>query len=200
MKVVSAGKSCQVKSVTAISCHEHDLLPCPHPGALVYSDSMKRTITATLIALALSANAPGQTLPEDISPDTPPIHYDLPVPEVRFNDRAVMFQASLYPDFYRTHSVRRDMRWVREQDTALMNFWDTRGDSVLWLLTQYSGLDWVEDKFDLFVLRYYPSFGGADPLVIPIGAMRQGPLAIAAPEGSLQQFNVIYQLAGCPAV
>jgi len=128
---------------------------------------MKRTITATLIALALSANAPGQTLPEDISPDTPPIHYDLPVPEVRFNDRAVMFQASLYPDFYRTHSVRRDMRWVREQDTALMNFWDTRGDSVLWLLTQYSGLDWVEDKFDLFVLRYYPSFGGADPLVIP---------------------------------
>jgi len=156
---------------------------------------MRPTITAAFILLVLSAGAIGQTYGEDVSSDNPPIKYDLPVPDVRFNDRAVMFQASLYPDFYRTHSVQRDMRWVREQNTALMDFWDTKGDSVLWLLTQYSGLDWVEDEFDLFVLRYYPSFGGADPLVIPIGAMRQGALAVAAPEGSVLQFGVIFQLA-----
>ena len=37
------------------------------------------------------------------------------------------------------------------------------------LLTELSGLDWVEDRFDIYALRYYPSFGGSDPLVIPVG-------------------------------
>ena len=53
----------------------------------------------------------------------------------------------------------------------------------------------MEDRFDLYVLRYYPSSGGSDPLVIPIGGVRQGGTAIAAPPGAVQKFNLIYQLA-----
>ncbi len=121
--------------------------------------------------------------------------FDLPIPEVVFNDRAATFQASLYPEFYKTNSLRGDMRWVRQHDSTLVEFWHTRGDSTLWLLSQLSGLDWVEDRFDIYAVRYYPSFGSPDPLAIPVGGTRQGILAVAAPEGSVQQLNLIYQLA-----
>lgn len=121
--------------------------------------------------------------------------YELPVPDVRINDRAAAFQASLYPDFYRTNSVRGDMRWLQQQDSSLLAFWQTKGDSTLFVLAELSGLDWVEDRFDIYALRYYPSFGGSDPLVIPVGGKRQGVLAMAAPEGAVMQLNLIYQLA-----
>ncbi|MEW5794939.1 MAG: PDZ domain-containing protein [Candidatus Zixiibacteriota bacterium] len=123
------------------------------------------------------------------------VQYDLPVPEVRFNNRSFMFQSEIYPEFYKTHSVLQDLRWVRENDSALAWFWEVKGDSILWLLTQFSGLDWVEDRFDLYVLRYYPSFGGSEPFVIPVGGMRRGEMAIAAPQGAVQEFNLIYHLA-----
>lgn len=124
-----------------------------------------------------------------------PAGYDLPVPDVRINDRATAFQASLYPDFYKANSVRGDMRWLQQHDSALVEFWHSKGDSSLFLLAELSGLDWVEDRFDIYTLRYYPSFGGSDPLVIPVGGKRQGVLAMAAPEGAVMQLNLIYQLA-----
>lgn len=141
--------------------------------------------------LLLSTQAPAQML----MGTEPVIEYDLPVPDVRLNDRAIQFQSSLYPDFYKTNSARGDMRWVQAHDSALVEFWQTKGDSTLFLLSQFSGLDWVEDRFDIYALRYYPSFGGSDPLVIPVGGKRQGVLAMAAPEGCVQQLNLIYRLA-----
>jgi len=87
------------------------------------------------------------------------------------------------------------MRWVRENDSALSAFWQSKGDSVLWLLAQFSGLDWVEDRFDIYILKYYPSFGGADPLVIPLAGKREASRIVAAPEGAAQKFNLIYRLA-----
>jgi hypothetical protein len=149
-----------------------------------------------ILLLLTCAGANAQDDPADSTPPTSRrIRYDLPVPVVRFNNRAVMFQAELYPEFYKTHSVAQDLRWVRENDSALAVFWELKGDSTLWLLTQFSGLDWVEDRFDLYILRYYPSFGGSDPLVIPVGGMRRDGLAVASPPGVIQQFNLIYQLA-----
>lgn len=124
-----------------------------------------------------------------------PAGYDLAVPEVRLNKQATQFQASLYPDYYLSHPVRNDMRWVRENDSALTAFWQNKGDSALWLLAQFSGLDWVEDRFDIYILKYYPSFGGADPLVIPLAGMREASRVMAAPEGAAQQFNLVYRLA-----
>jgi hypothetical protein len=124
-----------------------------------------------------------------------PTGYNLPVPDVRINDRATAFQASLYPDFYRTNSVRSDMRWLQQHDSILTSFWQTKGDSTLFVLAELSGLDWVEDRFDIYALRYYPSFGGSDPTVIAVGGKRQGVLAMAAPEGAVMQLNLIYQLA-----
>jgi hypothetical protein len=157
---------------------------------------MKRLITTLVITLVFCSASYAQYLYEDsLYEDTALVAFDLPIPEVVFNDRAATFQASLYPDFYKTNSLRSDLRWVRQHDSALIDFWHTLGDSTLWLLSQLSGLDWVEDQFDIYALRYYPSFGSSDPLAIPIGGIRKGVLAVAAPEGSVQQLNLIYQLS-----
>lgn len=157
---------------------------------------MKRTATVLTALAILSAPAQAQYYYDDSTgEDADVIEYVLPIPDVRWNNRATPFQASLYPDFYKTNSVRRDMGWVRQNDSAMAAFWDAKGDSTLFLLTQLSGLDWVEDRFDIYALRYYPSFSGSDPLVIPIGGRRQGVLAVAAPEGNVQQLNLIYQLS-----
>ena len=145
--------------------------------------------------LLLTATSDGQLLDEEPSSVVQSARYDLPVPEVRLNNQATQFQASLYPEYYLSHPVRSDMRWVREKDSALTVFWQNKGDSALWLLAQLSGLDWVEDRFDIYILKYYPSFGGADPLVIPLAGMREGSRVMAAPEGAAQQFNLIYRLA-----
>jgi len=161
-----------------------------------YSGDMKPLVTTLVTLSLLGTSGSAQHLYENsANQNTTPVVYDLPIPEVSINDRAVAFQASLYPDFYKTNSVRRDMRWVKQNDSALVAFWQAKGDSTLLLLTELSGLDWVEDRFDIYVLRYYPSFGGSDPLVIPVGGKRQGVLAMAVPGGSVQQLNVIYQLS-----
>jgi len=157
---------------------------------------MKRLLTIFAILLIGTGSAWGQYFDEDSAYQTDAvIEYDLPVPDVRINDRAVAFQASLYPDFYRANSVRGDMRWLQQHDSALIAFWHAKGDSSLFLLAKLSGLDWVEDRFDIYALRYYPSFGGSDPMVIPVGGKRQGVLAMAAPEGAVMQLNLIYLLA-----
>jgi len=147
--------------------------------------------SASVLVLALTLSAQLS----DVASPTAPVPYDLPVPEVHLNDQAAMFQASLYPEYYLSHPVRTDMRWVRENDSALEAFWQSKGDSALWLLTQFSGLDWVEDRFDFFFLKYFPSFGGADPLVIPLGGQREGSRIIAMPQGAILEFNLIYRLA-----
>ncbi len=114
---------------------------------------------------------------------------------VKINHSSVSFQASLYPVYYRTASAVSDLRWVRRNDSALVAFWELYGDSVLVTLSELSGLNWVEPSFDMIFVRYYPSVGNADPLVIPTGGMRRGILTEACPHGNRQHLNIIYQLA-----
>ncbi|MBU0984023.1 MAG: hypothetical protein KKA42_09145 [candidate division Zixibacteria bacterium] len=117
------------------------------------------------------------------------------LPLLHWNRSAVSLQTSLYPEFYKSNSAARDLRWVRDNDSALTAFWDLKGDSTLLILSELAGIDWVEQNLTVYLLRYYPSVGESDPLVIPLGGMRQGALNEAAPAGSKLQFNLILQLA-----
>lgn len=117
------------------------------------------------------------------------------IPNLTFNRSAFGLQSSLYPVYYRTHSVRRDLLWVDQNDSAVVDFVEIRGDSVLAVLTELSGFPWEEDQLELNLVRFYPSVGNYDPLVIPVGGMKQSGLTEAAPTGSRMQFNIIYQLA-----
>ncbi|MGD8922429.1 MAG: PDZ domain-containing protein [Candidatus Zixiibacteriota bacterium] len=117
------------------------------------------------------------------------------LPAVTMNDHAVTLQRSLYPDFYSSHSSSRDLRWVAGNDSAITAFWDTYGDVTLNYLSELSGLLWKEKSFEIYLLRYFPSIGTSDPLMIPVGGIRNGGLTLAAPDGSRMTLNIVFQLA-----
>ena len=121
--------------------------------------------------------------------------YSYFIPRVSINDRSVSLQAGVTPDLYRDRSVARDMRWVAENDSLIVAFWQEKGDTVLHILRELSGIAWQETDFDIYLVRYYPSIGSGDPLVIPIGGITRGTLIEAAPEDNRQLFNLVYQLA-----
>jgi hypothetical protein len=152
---------------------------------------MKVILAALALVLMLNGSTPAQWFGDEPSG---PIDQSL-IPTVKLNDRAGTFQASLYPDYYKTHSALRDMRWVHANDSDLVGFWHEKGDSLLLVLSELSGLEWIEQEFDMYLVRHYPTVGGADPLVIPLGGMRRGILSEAAPTGAKQHLNLIYQLA-----
>jgi len=121
--------------------------------------------------------------------------FDSFIPSVMVNDRAVNLQHELYPEYYGRVSATADLRWVRANDSALAAFWTERGDTILHILTELSGIAWRERAFDLFLIRYFPSNGSPDPLIVPIGGLKVGDITEAAPTGNIMQFNLIYQLS-----
>lgn len=179
---------CNTSDAVAYYLHEVNS-PCLFSGM--------KSLTALIVlcfALTISAVVWAQ---DDVDPTGPePAQFSRPdLPQVIFNDNAVSFQRSLYPDYYKEHSASRDLRWVQQSDSALRVFWDSLGTDILALLKDYSGLAWEERQIELHLLRFYPSLGHHDPLVIPMGGMRTGTLTEAAPEGARLEFNLIYQLA-----
>lgn len=146
-------------------------------------------IAASIFLLAvipLSAQPPGEVTSKAGYPG---------LPQVTFVTSAAAFQASLYPDYYRTNSVRSDLRWVEQNDSLLMAFWDSSGSAVLQELTRYSGIAWVEDEIDIYLLRYYPTNGEGDPMIIPMTGIKRGVRVEAMPTDTSMFFNVILQLS-----
>ena len=117
------------------------------------------------------------------------------VPKVGLNDRSATLQQSLFPDYYRTHSVRTDMRWVQRNDSALTAFWTENGKHILELLSDLSGFTWYENEFDIYLVRFYTDIGEGEPAIIPTGGIHRGSLVEAAPDGCRMQLNLIFQLA-----
>ncbi|MFQ6007392.1 MAG: PDZ domain-containing protein [Candidatus Zixiibacteriota bacterium] len=117
------------------------------------------------------------------------------IPEVDINDRSASLQASLYPELYKTRSVRRDMQWVAQNDSHIISFWSEKGDTILHILTELSGIEWHESAFDIYLVRYYPSLGSGDPVIIPLGGMKTNSLIEAAPADNRLILNLVFQLA-----
>ena len=143
-----------------------------------------RLIRLTILAvLVFGANMPV------FAADTPPI------PRVSLRTKAVSFQQSIYPEWYRTNSANADIRWVARNDSLLQAVWQSQGDSILTKLSQLAGINWVETSFPIYLVRYYPSAGEADPLVISVGGELRGIAIEAPPTGPAMIFNLIYHLS-----
>ena len=121
--------------------------------------------------------------------------YSYFIPKVRINDRSVSLQQNVLPGLYRDRSAARDMRWVAENDSAIVAFWQHQGDTVLHILREFSGIGWHESEFDIYLVRYFPTLGSSDPLIVPVGGMSRGSLIEAAPNGNRLIFDLVFQLA-----
>jgi hypothetical protein len=116
-------------------------------------------------------------------------------PTVLFDSKNVELQTGLYPTYYRTEAATDDMRWVQLHAATIDSFWQRSGDSVLNVLSQLSGVEWNEQGISVVLLRYYPTVGNAEPMILPIGGLRVGSLTEAIPPGLPTHLNLIYQLA-----
>lgn len=121
--------------------------------------------------------------------------YNYFIPEVKINDYAVSLQKSIYPNVYNSRSVSTDMKWVNENDSALVGFWNQKGDTILHILTELAGIEWVETEFDIYFVRYYPTVGSSDPVILPIGGINNGVVIEAMPDIDKQKLLLIFQLA-----
>ncbi len=121
--------------------------------------------------------------------------YDGFIPQVSVNDRAASLQTSLLPQYYKSYAVRSDLKWLRENDTTLVNWWHLKGDTVLHLLRELSGLEWYETEFEIYLVRYHTSPGSGTPLILPVGGLQRGTLIEVAPDGNRQILNLVYQLS-----
>lgn len=138
--------------------------------------------TAALIALLLLAVTSGFSQSSS-------------VPRVTLNTNAVSFQESIYPDWYRVNSAAADMRWVARNDSLIQTVWLTQGDSILARLSLVAGVNWVEPAFPVYLLKYYPSAGESDPLIIPLGGELRGVAVEAPASGPALVYSLIYQLS-----
>ncbi len=122
--------------------------------------------------------------------------YDHFTPLVSINNRSASLQASLLPDMYGSRSAARDMRWLSANDSDLVTFWNEKGDTVLHILCELSGIEWNEASFDIYTVRYGPSPGSANPLIIPLGGIARGSLLTAVPTDNRLILNLVFQLSG----
>lgn len=143
-----------------------------------------------LIIIVLGATAYGQNAFYSI------YSYDSFIPKVTIDHQTEQLQKSILPDIYKFRQARTDINWLVQNDSSLSAFWAEQGDTVLHIMTELSGIEWNEQEFDIYFVRYYPTIGSHSPLIIPIGGYNNGSFTTAAAEGNRQKFNLLYQLAG----
>ncbi len=153
-----------------------------------------------LLAIAASAQPDPTTDPDDpIGPAVPfgPVApMPLPVgPVVELDLTSASLQASLYPDYYRTRLAASDLSWLRRNDTAWQTWWYAQRDTIVGTLIKLAGMSWSADTLRVQVLRYYPSPGSHDPLILPRGGVKRGPVIEVVPGGVGAMFHVTYLLA-----
>ncbi len=149
-------------------------------------------ITAVRLAIAFGLLAAGVAAQEP-GTATPPEPRS--IPSVHINEHSVSLQQSIFPEYYRTHSAIDDIAWVTSSNREIETFIRDSADSLLHLLSTLSGLSWRERELGLYFVRYLPSTGSSDPLLLPVGGIRQGGLVEAMPSGAALKLNLIYYLA-----
>ncbi len=150
---------------------------------------MRKLILLTVLILITGSIARSQDTYYSI------FKFDNAIPKVRINDRAYSLQKNLFPQLYLDRSASGDLRWVQTTDSSLTAFWAQQGDTVLHILNELSGIDWHEQEFDIYLVRFFPTIGSSDPLIIPTGGIFRGQTIEAAPQGNKLIFDLVFQLA-----
>ncbi len=150
---------------------------------------MKKTFAVCLLILFAACGVNAQQTYYSL------FSYDSFVPAISINDRAVGLQSSLYPQMYKNRSAERDIRWVTENDSSLIAFWQQTGDTILHIMTELSGFEWAEAEFEIYFLRHYPTPGSGNPMIVSLEGVGFSPLIEAVPDDVRLYLNLTFQLA-----
>lgn len=119
---------------------------------------------------------------------------DLPQVEMITDNYGYML--SLFPDdFSNWNRAVKDYSTITPDASALKDFWDRQKDSILSLMSQYAGISWVEQSFDIYIVKYYPDYACDNPMTIPLTGKRTGDRILALPQGISPYITLFQQLA-----
>ncbi len=115
------------------------------------------------------------------------------LPDVEMEVDNFDYMISLFPDDY--SSRRRAIRacsTVSTEAEELRAFWEEQGDIVLYYLSYYAGIDWVEPDFKINIVKYYPDYAHYNPMTIPLAGKKNGNQIIAI-AGGLSHYITLFQ-------
>ena len=103
------------------------------------------------------------------------------------------YMISLFPDDYPDYrEALRACSTVMPLADSIAAFWDEQGEAVLYYLSYFSGIDWMEPEFKIYLVKYYPDYGNHDPLTIPLAGKKEGD-RIEALQGGLSPYLALFQ-------
>ncbi len=119
---------------------------------------------------------------------------DLPDVEMVIDNYDYMI--SLFPDDYpnRRKAIRACSTITAEAE-SLKVFWDEQGNAVLYYLSYYAGIDWIEPEFKIHIVKYYPDYACHNPITIPLTGRKTGGRIIALPQGLSHYITLFQQLS-----
>ncbi|MEZ5360710.1 MAG: hypothetical protein R3F48_17990 [Candidatus Zixiibacteriota bacterium] len=127
---------------------------------------------------------------------TPGLSQSTDLPDVDMVIDNYDYMISLFPDDYpnRREAVRACSTITTEAE-ELKAFWEEQGDIVLYYLSYYAGINWVEPDFKIHIVKYYPDYANEDPMTIPLAGKKNGNQIIAVPGGLSHYITLFQQLS-----
>jgi hypothetical protein len=157
--------------------------------------AMKRLLPVILI-FGIFFVAVGQDFEYDLDQPEGYMEY-LNMPSTDIIADNLEYMRAFYPLFYdNEYQIRRDIRFINRNDSEFVALWDSVGNSVLHTIKTLSGIEWVEKNVDLHFVKYLPSAGLYDPLVMPWEGIKTRDYIEAAPTGLYRFLNLIRLLSG----
>jgi len=158
---------------------------------------MKKALFILLIFVAACAFAQDSEL-EDYINRTDPYSIDYSnLPETEIKHYNLELMRGFYPLYYQNeYKIRSDVRYVTRQDSAFIALWDSVGNAVLKNISDLSGIEWVENRLDIRIVRYLPTIGLYSPLVMPWEGIKTRDYTEGAPTGLRRFLNLIRLLCG----
>lgn len=118
------------------------------------------------------------------------------LPDVKMVIDNYDYMISLFPDDYRNRrEAIRACSTITPEAEELKSFWDEQGDIVLYYLSYYAGIKWVEPEFKIYLVKYYPDYANDNPMTIPLAGKKNGNQIIAVPDGLSNYITLFQQLA-----
>jgi hypothetical protein len=106
------------------------------------------------------------------------------------------YMISLFPDDFSSRRLAvRACSTIVEPADSLKIFWELQGNAVLYYLSYYAGIDWIEPEFKIYLVKYYPDYAGHNPMTIPLTGKKDGDRIIALPQGLSHYITLFQQLA-----
>lgn len=106
------------------------------------------------------------------------------------------YMISLFPDDYSSRrQAIRACSTITADAEELKAFWDEQGDIVLYYLSYYAGINWMEPDFDIQIVKYYPDFASYNPMTIPLAGKKNGNQITPVPGGLSNYITLFQQLS-----